>query len=318
MKSKVFCIGELLIDFICKDNIDLINGINYEKKAGGAPANVAVTISKLGNKAYFLGQIGNDSFGKFLLNTLEEYDINTDMVEVEGNTTLAFVSINSNGERDFEFKRGSDGDYNFSKIDLSKISNKDIIHFGSATAFLEGRLKETYFKLAEYASQNNVFISFDPNYRDALITDSNINEYLSCVHKLIGYSNFVKLSEEELKLITSEQDMNKGLDKIHSLGAKVVAVTLGDNGTLLSYRKRNIIPSIKINQIDSTGAGDAFVGAVLSKVCELDDNKNIDNEVWEKIIRFANIVGAKTCENYGAISSIPTLKELESTCLIEI
>ena len=80
------------------------------------------------------------------------------MVEVEGNTTLAFVSIDSNGERDFEFKRGSDGDYNFSKIDLSKISNKDIIHFGSATAFLEGRLKETYFKLAEYASQNSVFI----------------------------------------------------------------------------------------------------------------------------------------------------------------
>ncbi|MBS5927873.1 MAG: carbohydrate kinase [Clostridium sp.] len=318
MKSKVFCIGELLIDFICKDNIDLINGINYEKKAGGAPANVAVTISKLGNKAYFLGQIGNDSFGKFLLNTLEEFDINTDMVEVDGNTTLAFVSIDSNGERDFEFKRGSDGDYNFSKIDLSKISNKDIIHFGSATAFLDGRLKDTYFKLAEYAIQNNIFISFDPNYRDTLITHKNMNEYLNCVHKLIGYSNFVKLSEEELKLITSEQDMNNGVDKIHSLGAKVVAVTLGDSGTLLSYGKRTTIPSIKINQIDSTGAGDAFVGAVLSKVCELGDNKNIENEVWEKIIRFANIVGAKTCENYGAISSIPTLKELESTCISEI
>lgn len=84
MRSKVFCIGELLIDFICRDDEDLVNGINYEKKAGGAPANVAATISKLENKAYFLGQVGNDSFGKFLLNTLREFDVDTEMVEIGG------------------------------------------------------------------------------------------------------------------------------------------------------------------------------------------------------------------------------------------
>ena len=312
MKSKVFCIGELLIDFICKDSADLITGVNYEKKAGGAPANVAATISKLDNKAYFLGQVGKDSFGEFLMNILKEVEVNTDMIEVDGNTTLAFVSIDSKGERNFEFKRGCDEDYDFNKINLNKISAKDIIHFGSATAFLEGKLKDTYFKLAEYAIQNNIFISFDPNYRDALITDKNIEDYLSCVNKFIGFSNFIKLSEEELFLITSEKDIDKGMDKIHKLGAKIVAVTLGDRGTLFSYKKRSIISSIKIKQVDSTGAGDAFVGAVLSKLCDAEDNKNIGNKEWEDIIKFANKVGAKTCENYGAISSIPTLNDLEN------
>ncbi|GAA0107638.1 carbohydrate kinase [Clostridium sp.] len=314
MKSKVFCIGELLIDFICKDSADLINGVNYEKKAGGAPANVAATISKLENEAYFLGQVGKDSFGEFLINILKEVEVNTDMVEVDGSTTLAFVSIDSKGERNFEFKRGCDRDYDFNKINLNKISTKDIIHFGSATAFLEGKLKETYFKLAKYAIKNNIFISFDPNYRDSLITDKNIDDYLSCVKKFIGYSSFIKLSEEELSLITSEEDMDKGIDKIHLLGAKVVAVTLGERGTLFSYKKRTIIPSIKIKQVDSTGAGDAFVGAVLSKLCDVDDNKNVWTRDWEDIIRFANKVGAKTCENYGAISSIPTLNDLENKC----
>ena len=108
--------------------------------------------------------------------------------------------------------------------------------------------------------------------------------------------------------------MDKGIDNIHLLGAKVVAVTIVERGTLFSYNKRTIITSIKIKQVDATGAGDAFVGAVLSKLCDVDDNKNVWTRDWEDIIRFANKVGAKTCENYGAISSIPTLNDLENKC----
>ena len=172
MLSNVFCIGELLIDFIGKDiNKGLVNGVNFEKKAGGAPANVAAAVCKLGGKASFLGQVGNDSFGKYLVNVLKDADINVEMTKMEGCTTLAFVAIDENGERNFEFNRGSDGEYSFESIDLSKIGFNDIIHFGSATGFLEGELKNTYFKLLEYAKENNIFVSFDPNYRDALITE---------------------------------------------------------------------------------------------------------------------------------------------------
>ena len=313
MGNKVFCIGELLIDFIGMDlNKGLINGVNFEKKAGGAPANVAAAVCKLGGEASFLGQVGDDSFGKYLIKVLEDVNINVDMTKIEGNTTLAFVAIDENGERDFEFNRGCDGDYSYSNIDLNKINSGDIIHFGSATGFLEGELKDTYYKLFEYAKENSIFISFDPNYRDALISNDKLEQFISDCKVFIKDADFIKLSDEEIKLITKEETIENGVIKLHEMGAKVVAVTLGSRGTLLSINSQmNIVPSIKIKQVDSTGAGDAFVGAVLKQVAAIEDKGLISRDKWNEIIEFANKVGAITCTNYGAITSIPTNKELE-------
>ncbi|ASW43284.1 carbohydrate kinase family protein [Clostridium isatidis] len=312
MSNKVFCIGELLIDFIGKDNIkDLSKTVNFEKKAGGAPANVAASVCKLGGEAYFLGQVGNDSFGKFLIESLKKVDINVEMTKMEGYTTLAFVSIDEKGERDFEFHRGSDGDYRFSSIDLSKISDKDIIHFGSATGFLEGELKNTYYKLLEYAKENNIFISFDPNYRDALITKDKLEAFIEDCKNFIKLSDFVKLSDEEIKLITEEESIELAVKKLHKMGAKIVAVTLGAKGTLISNGASEIVPSIKIKQVDSTGAGDAFVGAVLKQLSEQEDNKNISFSKWKEIVSYANKVGAITCTNYGAIDAMPRAEDLQ-------
>ncbi|MEG1002294.1 carbohydrate kinase family protein [Clostridium sp.] len=305
--SKVFCIGELLIDFIGKDiNKGLKNGTNFEKKAGGAPANVAAAVCKLGGKSEFLGQVGNDSFGKFLIEMIEGENIGTRMTKMEGYTTLAFVAIDENGERDFEFHRGSDGEYSFENIDTSKIDKNDIIHFGSATGFLEGELRNTYFKLLEYGKDNGIFISFDPNFRDALITEGKIAEFIRFSKDFIKYADFIKVSDEEIKLITGETDLYKGVEAIHSYGGKVVAVTLGKEGTLISNGENvEIVPSIKINQVDSTGAGDAFVGAVLKKICERNIKKDINFNDFKEIIEYGNKVGAITCTNYGAIDSIP-------------
>lgn len=311
--NKVFCIGELLIDFIGKDiNIGIENGINFEKKAGGAPANVAAAISKLGGKAAFLGQVGEDSFGRFLVKILEKVNVDIEMIKKKGKTTLAFVAIDENGERDFEFNRGSDGEYRFESIDLKKITSEDIIHFGSATGFLEGELKRTYYKLLEYANKNNIFVSFDPNYRDTLIKEEALEDYIKDCKYFIRNSDFMKLSDEEIKLITKEEDLNKGILKLHDLGAKIISVTLGEKGTMLSIEGiTETISSIKIKQIDSTGAGDAFVGAVLKKISNIENKKNIDLNTWKNIIEYANKVGAITCTNYGAIDSMPTEKDLE-------
>ena len=311
--NSVFCIGELLIDFIGKDiNKGLVSGVKNKKKAGGAPANVAASICKLGGKAYFLGQVGNDSFGKFLINVLKDAGINTEMAKMEGCTTLAFVAIDENGERNFEFNRGCDGDYSFESIDLSKIGKNDIIHFGSATGFLEGKLKETYFKLLDYAKENNIFVSFDPNYRDALITEEKLEDFISDSKEFIKKADFIKLSDEEVLLITKEKDIESGVKKLHEIGAKVVAITLGAKGTLISNgEEMEVVPSVKIKQVDSTGAGDSFVGGVFRKISELENNKNISFEKWKDIIAYGNKVGAFTCTNYGAIASMPTEKDLE-------
>jgi len=313
MSNNVFCIGELLIDMVCVDNKGLKDGEKFEKKAGGAPANVAASISKLEGKAYFLGQVGNDFFGKHLIELLRDLNINTEMTVDNGSTTIALVGIDANGERNFDFLRGSDGEYSFENINLSKISESDIIHFGSATGFLEGELKKTYFKLLDYAKSNNIYVSFDPNYRDALITPDKLELFVGDCIKFLRESDFTKLSDEELYLITKEKDIETGVNKLHDLGVKVVTITLGAKGTYLSVNGQNkIIPSIEIKQVDSTGAGDAFVGAVLKQVSDIEDKKNISLEKWIDIISFANKVGAITCTNYGAIASMPTLNQLNS------
>lgn len=312
MKNNIFCIGELLIDMVCVDNKGLKDGEKFEKKAGGAPANVAASICKLEGNSYFLGQVGDDFFGTFLVEMLESLNINTSMTVKNGSTTIALVGIDANGERNFDFLRGSDGEYSFDNIDTSKITSSDIIHFGSATGFLDGELKNTYFKLLEHAKTNNIYVSFDPNYRDALIKDDMLDQFVSDCIEFLKVTDFTKLSDEELTLITKEKDLDAGVKKLYELGVKVVTITLGSKGTYLSVNGENvIIPSIKITQVDSTGAGDSFVGAVLKQVAEIEDKKNISMEEWKKIITFANKVGAITCTNYGAIDSMPTLEEVK-------
>ena len=312
MNKNIFCIGELLIDMVCVDNKGLINGEKFEKKAGGAPANVAASISKLEGNAYFLGQVGDDFFGKHLIQLLKDLNINTEMTVEKGSATIALVGIDENGERNFDFLRGSDGDYSFNNIDLSKIVSSDIIHFGSATGFLDGELKETYFKLLEYAKNNNIYVSFDPNYRDALITADKLAQFIEDSIFFIKQSDFTKLRDEELFLLTGEKEITTGVNKLHDLGVKVVTITLGSKGTYLSVNKENIIiPSIKIKQVDSTGAGDAFVVAALKQVSDIEDKQNIRFEEWKNIIEFANKVGAITCTNYGAIASMPKLSDIK-------
>ena len=296
---------------VCVDNKGLKHGEKFEKKAGGAPANVAASICKLEGNAYFLGQVGNDFFGKYLIELLQDLNINTEMTVEKGSTTIALVGIDQSGERNFDFLRGSDGEYSFDNVDLSKINNSDIIHFGSATGFLEGELKKTYFELLNYAKANNIYISFDPNYRDALITPDKLDLFVEDSIKFLKESDFTKLSDEELFLLTKEKDIAAGVDKLHELGVKVVTITLGAKGTYLSVNgESEIIPSIKIKQVDSTGAGDSFVGAVLKRIADIEDKQNIKFEDWKDIIAFANKVGAITCTNYGAIASMPTLSDL--------
>jgi fructokinase len=315
--NRIVCIGELLIDFICSDvDSGLVKGSNFIKKAGGAPANVSAAIAKLGGNATFAGKVGADAFGVFLNNTLEEVGVDTSMLmqDENSNTTLAFVSLASDGERDFIFNRGADEKLTFEDIDLDKFNDSKIIHFGSATGFLGGDLTETYFKLMELAKENNIFISFDPNYRVDL-WKGNIQTFLDYSIKALKLADFAKVSDEEIQLISGKEDLKEGIDVLHEYGVKVICVTLGKEGTLISVKgEKAIVESVKITSVDSTGAGDAFVGGTLYKLAEFDNPKetieNLDN--LKKVIGFANKVGAIVCTKYGAISSLPTLKEAEN------
>ncbi|MEG7833184.1 carbohydrate kinase family protein [Bacillus cereus] len=309
---NVFCIGELLIDFVCRNtNVSLVNGSDFEKKAGGAPANVAAAITKLGGHATFMGQVGNDPFGEFLEQTLQRAQVDTSMLIKDKQTTLAFVSIDQDGERDFTFMRGADGEYQFNSIDLSKIQTNDLIHFGSATALLSSPLKETYFQLLQYAKDKGHFISFDPNYRSALIT--NTEQFSQDCLTFIKHAHFVKVSQEEATMLSKESDLQQAALKLLNYGAKVVAITLGKDGTLLATNEgQTIVSSISIQQVDTTGAGDAFVGAMLYQIAQSEHTLSYYFKDLTAFISFANKVGAITCTNYGAIASLPSLTDIKA------
>lgn len=315
--NNVLCIGELLIDFICSDvNTSLDLGENFKKKAGGAPANVTAAICRLGGKASFVGKVGDDPFGKFLKDTLDSLRVDTSMLIMDKieKTTLAFVSLKSNGERDFVFNRGADGCLKYNELNLDKIYSNKVLHFGSATALLGGDMRESYVRIMEEAKKRNIFISFDPNFRDNL-WENNVNDFVQISKKCIEFADFIKVSDEELKIITGKKDMYAAVDALRGESSKIVAVTLGKDGTLISTDENTeVIPSIKIKSIDSTGAGDAFVGSLLYKISLLEDSKELYKNFDElkDIVKFANKVGAIVCTKLGAIAALPTLEEVEN------
>ncbi len=316
MKSKIVCVGELLIDFICKDiDSDLIDGEHFEKKAGGAPANVCVAASKLGQRVGFIGKVGKDSFGKFLERILIEAGVDTKMLyfDRDNPTTLAFVSLKNDGERDFIFNRGADENLTFEEVDLDELSETKIFHFGSATALLGGRLKDTYYALMKYAKSKEAFISFDPNWRGALFGDRR-EEFIAESRKCLAQADFAKVSDEEARIISKKDNLEEAVDELHKFGVKAVAVTLGRDGTLISLNgEKVLVGSIEVESVDSTGAGDAFVGAVLYKLSQEEDPVSIisDMKKVSGIVSFANKVGALTCTKLGAMDAIPTIGEVK-------
>ena len=309
---KVLCIGEALIDMICTDRGSrLADGQNFLKKAGGAPANVAAAIAALGAEVDMAAKVGKDPFGQHLIDLLNEMGVSTKWViqDPSSFTTFAFVSLMEDGERDFYFNRGADGQLSMQDLAGLDLSDYAIVHFGSATGFLPGPLQSTYIDLLNKAKAAGALISFDPNYRH-LLFPNNTADFVTQSWHFIQACDFFKLSDEEAMLIT-------GLDSVASaaaaLGAKtnaVFAITLGKEGTLLATSHgTEIISSIPITPIDATGAGDAFVGAVLYQLLgtKPDAIQNLSIEQWRTIITNANKAGARTCEYMGAMEAFKHL-----------
>ena len=315
--SQVICIGELLIDFFCTEiDTSLMDGRSFEKQAGGAPANVSATIVKLGGNAAFVGKVGDDPFGHFLKQTLLELRVDTSMLILDEfhSTTMAFVSLDKNGERDFVFHRGADAFLKDEDIKEDMLDQSSILHFGSATALLQEPFRKTYLNTIKKAKAAEKFISFDPNYR-ADLWKGKEQDFIQQVKECLAYSDFVKVSEEELMLITKNEEFEQAVKELHEMGVRLVSVTLGKKGTFISNGSQTrMVPSVAVNSIDSTGAGDAFVGAMLFNVAQKYNREAIfkDFNSFVEITTFSNKVGALVCTKLGAIASIPTIEEVNS------
>jgi len=313
--KKVFCIGELLIDFVAENQgSDLSKANEFTKKAGGAPANVSCAISKIGGSSYFIGCVGNDPFGLFLLDVLEKEGVNISMAQKSDTfTTLAFVSIDEDGERDFVFSRGADRELSYNSSYKTDFED-NVIHFGAATALLGGPLEEAYNRYLFDGLTKNSFISFDPNYRVDL-WKNNEEQFIRKCKSFIEKSHLCKFSLEEAQLLSGKQDIEEACETLHELGTEIIVITLGKEGTWLSTKKfKKTIPSIKVNPVDTTGAGDAFIGCLLKQLADYNDIYKIiedENELTAMVTK-ANKAGAITTTNFGAIESLPTNTQLDS------
>lgn len=310
--KKILCIGEALIDMICTDKgKPLSEGEHFLKKPGGAPTNVAAAIAALGGEAVLAAKVGKDPFGQHLVDVMETFGVSTQWMlrDEHSFTTFAFVSLMENGERDFYFNRGADGQLSRDEVDAISLEEFSIVHFGSATAFLPGPLQIAYQSLLQKSLLQEIFISFDPNYR-SLLFQNDKQSFIDQSWNFLDCCHFFKVSDEEAMMLTGRSTVTDAANDFISRTQSVFAITIGKEGTLLGVNgKTEIIPSIKIIPVDTTGAGDAFVGAVLYQLSDksLKEIKSLKTDAWRKIILNANKAGARTCEYMGAMEAFKHL-----------
>lgn len=312
--SNVYTIGEALIDFIPDmRGLELKDVVSFKKEAGGAPANVACAVAKLGGKSSFIGKFGADAFGDFLVETLEGAGVDTRHVlrTNEANTALAFVSLKADGDRDFSFYRNPSADMLLSEdeIDGDWFAAGDILHYCSVD-LIEAPVKYAHLKAITAMKTAGGFVSFDPNVRLPLWQDPE--QCRQTILQFIPLSHIVKISSDELAFITGIEDEQEAIASLFVGDVQAVVYTRGaDGASWYTPNYQVTVPGQKVSVVDTTGAGDAFIGALLYQLQAIDGQiKRMDATQAERIITFANEAAALTTTRAGAISSLPMLDEL--------
>ena len=318
--KRLISFGEALIDFVPTINGQPLHEVTeFRRVAGGAPANVAAAVARLGGESYFAGKIGDDAFGRFLAGVLKENNVHTDylLYTREAKTALAFVSLREDGERDFMFYREPSADMLFEADEMSPnwFQDPGIFHFCSVTLSYPVSAAATR-RGAELAYQKNWLLSFDPNLRFPLW--NRPQDAREAVLPLLPFANLVKVAEDELLFITQAREEARGARSLLDLGVDLVVVTRGREGCHY-YTKQHTgqVPAVPVTAVDATGAGDAFDGGLLYQLAARElDRPGFrrflqDTEALEAVLRFANGCGAIATTGRGAIPALPTREAVE-------
>ncbi|WP_277679626.1 carbohydrate kinase family protein [Gracilibacillus dipsosauri] len=309
----VVALGELLIDFTPHGQSEKGNYL-FEQNPGGAPANVLVMLSKLKKNTAFIGKVGQDTFGTYLKNILNENDVETAglVMSKEVNTTLAFVHLFEDGDRAFSFYRKPGADQMLTKeeVNYDLIRSSKVFHFGSLSLTNEP-VREATLSAVQFAKEHGLTVSYDPNFRESLWKDRETA--VEAIKSGLAYTDILKVSEEEFELLTNTTNLEQGTKLLmDEYDLKLVLVTFGDQGCFYRYKEHTgLVTSFKVNAVDTTGSGDAFFGAFLYNVLSTPQFfENLEVEKLEKAIRFANAAGALTATRKGGIPALPELEEI--------
>lgn len=309
----VVAIGELLIDFTFK-SADEEGYPTMEAHPGGAPANFLAALNQYGYKTAMLGKVGNDTFGKLLLGTLEKAGIETKGMIVSDDvfTTLAFVTLDESGDREFSFARkpGADTQITFEEIDLSLVDEAKVLHFGTLSLTDEPARTATY-RLVEYAKNHGKLVTYDPNLRKPLW--KNLDEAKEQLLWGLQYADVVKISDEEVEFLFG-LDPKAGAEYIlANYGVKLVFVTCGADGCVFQNKTcSGHVPGLSdISVVDTTGAGDIFGGSAVSQLLKYEKApEDLNEDELRQIVRFACTAAGLSTTKPGGISSVPALEQV--------
>ncbi|KAG9132518.1 hypothetical protein Leryth_008429 [Lithospermum erythrorhizon] len=315
-KSLVVCFGEMLIDFVpTVGEASLSEAPGFKKAPGGAPANVAVCVSKLGGSSAFIGKVGKDEFGYMLSNILKEHKVDNSGMrfDPDARTALAFVTLRADGEREFMFYRNPSADMLMrdSELDVDLIKKATIFHYGSIS-LIDEPCKSAHLSAMGIAKKSGSLLSYDPNLRLALWPSEDAAR--TGILSIWDQADIIKISEDEITFLTGGDDHNDDdivMKKLFHPKLKLLVVSEGSEGCRYYTKKfKGRVSSSKVNSVDTTGAGDAFVGGLLNRIA-LDVNICQNEKELREALRFANACGALTVTERGAIPALPTKEAVE-------
>ena len=303
----LICVGEMLIDFLPGDEAGV-----YIRKAGGAPANVAVAAARNGLDVGFLGTMGNDDFGRFLVNTLEENHVRALCPKLldEAVTTMAFVSLDETGNRSFTFARKPGADMFLTRelVDEAGIPDTSVIHAGSLGLSREPAADATAYAMRSAREQGKL-VSFDVNYRNLIWNDDRAAAS-AAVQSVLPLVDFLKISDEEEDILGMTPEK-----AAEAYGIAALVETLGADGARCFFRGKVLTaPGRKAKCVDTTGAGDAFWGGFLSCLLRsgVRSAADLTEELIDRALRYGNIAGWLCVQKKGAMESLPTTAEIEA------
>lgn len=313
---EIVTMGEALIDLT--QTVEDAGGIrHYAAFPGGAPANVAVAAARLGGKTAFIGKVGRDAFGGSIRRTLRENGVDVSgLYETDQTlTTLAVVSVDAGGERSFAFYRSPGADTQLTGEEavtalLGYGQRPRFLHLGSVSLTAEPAASAT-MALARRARELGILLSYDPNYRASLWPEEAVA--LERMKEPLSLCHVVKLAEEELELLTGLRGLEEGsLALYESYHIPLIVVTLGAGGSFYRLGSRTgWVKGQSVQVADTNGAGDTFLGALLTRLVAVEDLERLTPEELEAGLDFANRAAALTCTRPGAIPAMPTLTEMQ-------
>ena len=313
----VICMGELLAEFVAtRPNVSLEDAPGFIKAPGGAPANVAVALRRLGLSSGFAGKVGDDPFGRFLRRCLEDDGVDTThlMVDEQARTTAVFAAVWDDGHKDLCFYRNPGADMLIRPEEIQEDIFKGArgFHFGSIS-FINEPCASAQRKALEIARRRGLMVSYDPNYRPTLWPSEGRARQV--IQDAFRYCQLAKVSQEEWEVATGSANLQSGIQAVLDQGVELLVVSRGPGGALAATLDYQIeAPAFPVSVVETTGAGDGFMAAMIT--CLLPERekfgslRKVDPQQVHAALRFANAVGALTCTKPGAIPALPTRAEV--------